>query len=181
MSQRGKVHNFTNPQEDYNNSFDWEAVGAINDVGTALSAANLAAATAEAIADTLCFQPSFGTVGLEFRFYTEDGAGDFINNETYTMNVYGRVGTDDYYTKIGVLTLTVGLGQKGNATTLWVDKIAIDSVDLWLTTTKVTSPDDGTIAKFVMNAHGYRSILFQGIAGGTSEDTANVNIEARRF
>ena len=177
MSQRGKVHTHTNPQEDYNNSFDWEAAGSISGVNTALTAANLAAATAEALSNVVAHQPSFGTVGLEFRFYTDDAA----NNETYTMNVYGRVGADDYYTKIGVLTLTIGLGQKGSASVLWVDKIAIESADLWLTTVKATAPDDGTIAKFVMNAHGYQSILFMGITGGTSADADTMYIESRRF
>jgi len=177
MSQQGKVHNFTTPQEDYSNSFDWEAVGSISGVNAALAGANLLAATAEALTNTVAYQPSFGTVAVEFRFYTDDAS----DNETYTMNVYARVGTDDYYTKVGVLTLTVGSGQKGSASILWCDGVALDATDKWITTIRATAPADSTPGKLILNAHGYRSFLFMSITGGTSADADTMYVEARRF
>ena len=174
----------TNPSDDFVTQFPWKTVGSIIAEQVTLTGANLADAVVEALDDDVkaILYPENGAVATEFRFWAE-GA---IANETAILDVYAAAGVD-VYTKIGEITLTIGTARNGAADKLFVDGIAESGV-AWLTDTKVVQVNNNTIARWVINMHGYDRFVFIATGGtmdldpavaGVADDT--LHIESRRI
>ena len=166
----------------------WQGVGSLFDIHLVLAAGELGDATVAALAanglgQCVVYSVPNGTVSAEFRFY---GTG-FSANETVTLEVYAAAGVD-YYRRVAQLTLTIGAGQKGAASSLFVDTIAEAVGEVWLSVAALVSPADDTIASWGLNVHGYDRFAFLASAttgdldpavAGTADDA--LYIESRIF
>lgn len=170
------------PGERHTRQFPWVNVGSI----TAVVAAGQAPIDVDkrahadivalAAAKKAIYQPTNGTVALEYRFRSDGTENDALAVQMHAQ-ARGAAGdiVDDYYTKIADLTVTQGAQAAGVG--YFADAIAHTNRD-WLTPLRHLAAQENYIARYILNTHGYTDFLF---VCTDLKNATNLYIDARRM
>jgi hypothetical protein len=155
----------------------WKDFGAgITTADVAWTAAELAAATVEALASTLCtlIEIPYGAANVELRFY-----GTQTDADANVVNIYGKRDNDGYYQLLATLTVTCGTGQRGSAAVLWADTIVEDTDATPLGSGYIASPADNSIARYGFTRGQFKQLAV--IMTTKQAGTTNIGIEMAAF
>ena len=166
-----------NPGERHTKQRDWANAGSI----TAVVAAGQAPIDVDKRADAdvvalaaskkVIYEPEDGTVAFEVRVRSD---GD--ENDELAIQMLAEAGTDRYV-KIADLTCTQGTQEADNS--CYFSDIITQTNNEWLTSVRIVNPEGNSIARYVLNTHGYSKFLFVCTNLGAKPAT-NIYIDVRR-